>query len=78
MIEKDGHTLVVGVVNKGYGCALPRLPGLYARVTSYTDWILDNVETRWDDIFYLTVYYLAEKTIYFLFLWHERIFYLFI
>ena len=46
MVEQDGRKIVVGVVNKGYGCARPRLPGLYARVTSYTDWVLKHVQRK--------------------------------
>ena len=46
MVEQDGRQMVVGVVNNGYGCARPRLPGIYARVNSYTDWVVETIKTN--------------------------------
>ena len=44
MVEQDGRRLVVGVVSAGIGCARPHLPGIYARVNSYTDWVIKHVQ----------------------------------
>ncbi|CAH0702401.1 unnamed protein product [Spodoptera exigua] len=34
--------IIVGVTSWGFNCADPFYPGVSARVTQYTDWILDN------------------------------------
>lgn len=33
----------VGLVSYAYGCARRGYPGIYTRVSSYIDWISDNV-----------------------------------
>ena len=39
IVQNDSRHLLVGVVSAGAGCARPKLPGIYTRVSSYLEWI---------------------------------------
>lgn len=42
--ESDGYWYQYGVVSWGYGCGTAGVPGVYARVSSFTDWIKANMK----------------------------------
>uniref|UniRef100_T1J0D6 limulus clotting factor C n=1 Tax=Strigamia maritima TaxID=126957 RepID=T1J0D6_STRMM len=37
------HWLLIGVVSTGFQCAVPGIPAIYTRITSYIDWINQNL-----------------------------------
>ncbi|KAA0201917.1 hypothetical protein HAZT_HAZT009355 [Hyalella azteca] len=41
--DKEGREVCVGIVSAGIGCGRPGLPGLYTRVSRYTNWIQATV-----------------------------------
>lgn len=44
-----GQSRVIGIVSAGIGCALPKLPGLYTRVSAFIPWIMQFMNLVFPD-----------------------------
>ena len=44
MGSKRKRSFVVGVVSRGFNCAMHKLPGIYVRVKMFLPWIMKNIE----------------------------------
>jgi trypsin len=42
-VSRYNTQVLVGLTSYGIGCALPKYPGVYARISALRDWILENV-----------------------------------
>ena len=42
-VSRDGLLVQAGIVSYGEGCARPGIPGVYTRVSTYTDWVASFV-----------------------------------
>lgn len=44
-VVQNGRHVLAGLVSFGHSCALPEWPGIYTRISEYSDWIVDQIVT---------------------------------
>ena len=43
IFPRGDRAYLIGIVSYGYRCAEPGYPGVYTRITKFTDWIQNNL-----------------------------------
>lgn len=48
MIQQEKQFYLLGIVSFGArSCALPGYPGVYTKVSSFFDWIIEKINKNW-------------------------------
>jgi secreted trypsin-like serine protease len=45
-VTESGHIEIVGIVSWGVGCGSPNYFGVYTRVFTYVDWIVQQIQVN--------------------------------
>lgn len=45
---KNGRMILMGLISWGDGCGKKDVPGVYTRVTNYSNWISSKMRANWD------------------------------